>query len=71
MGFTDEIKWTSTDFGIAGTILFVMGLFIEFILRKVEIRKYRIPLIIIILLAVLIVWFEFSVGLFGTLFSGS
>jgi hypothetical protein len=71
MQFTDEVQWTSGDFIIAASLLLGTGLLCELILRKVKKTGYRVVLCLALLSALLIVWIELAVGLFGTPFAGS
>ena len=71
MIFTNEVNWTLSDFVIAGIILFSASILIEFVYRKSYKFKYRIPIILIILIVFMLIWAELAVGIFGTAFSGS
>ncbi len=71
MQFTNEVKWTLFDFVVAGTLLFGTGLMIELVLRKVKQTRHRILLCGAIILALLLVWVELAVGIFGTPFAGN
>ena len=65
MLFTDEVNWTTSDFIIAGFLLYGTGLVCEFILRKVKKLKYRIALCGIILVILILIWVELAVGIFS------
>lgn len=71
MQFTNEVAWSVMDFVVAGILLLGTGLVIEFVLRKVKNTKHRIIICILILLALLLLWLELAVGLFGTPIAGS
>jgi len=71
MQFTDEVNWTALDFVIAGALLLVTGLIFDLVMRKVKNTKYRIAILIIVLLVFFLIWAELAVGIFGTPFSGS
>ena len=71
MQFSEEVKWTLSDFIVAGALLLTAGFCPDLILRKVGTRKNRILLAILLLLVVLLVWAELAVGIFGTAFAGS
>ena len=71
MQFSNEVKWNGADFITAGVLLLGTGLLCELVLRKVKTIKYRIILCGAILFALLLVWVELAVGLFGTPFAGS
>ena len=71
MQFSDEVNWTALDFVMAGALLLVTGLIVDLVMRKVKNTKYRIAILIIVLLGFLLIWAELAVGIFGTPFSGS
>lgn len=71
MQFTDEVNWTPLDFVIAGVLLLVTGLIFDLVIRKVKNIKYRIAILIILLLGLFLIWAELAVGIFGTPFNGS
>lgn len=71
MQFTGEVNWTPRDFVTAGALLLGTGLMCEFVIRRVKRKKYRIALIVAILAALLLIWVELAVGIFGTPFAGS
>ncbi|TRO65481.1 hypothetical protein [Christiangramia sabulilitoris] len=71
MQFSAEVFWTATDFVIAGILLFITGITIEVILRKVPKKRNRLILCGIVLGVFLIVWAELAVGILGTPMAGS
>lgn len=71
MQFTNEVSWSPFDFVVAGVLLLGTGLLCELVLRKVRTVKYRLILCGVILLALLLIWAELAVGIFGTPFAGS
>ncbi len=71
MQFTEEVKWDSSDFIIAGVLLLGTGLLCELVMRKVTQTKHRFAICGVILLLLVIVWVELAVGIFGTPFAGS
>lgn len=70
MQFTDEVNWTLFDFVVAGALLLGTGLMCELAIRKINKIKYRIGICIALLVVLLLIWAELSVGIFGTPFSG-
>jgi hypothetical protein len=70
MQFTDELKWTLSDFVAAGVLLLCTGIMCELIIRKVKKLKYRIAICAAILLVLLLTWAELAVGIFGSPFAG-
>lgn len=71
MQFTDEVKWTLSDFVVMGVLLLGTGLLCELVIRKVKKVEYRIALCVALLAALFLVWAELAVGIFGTPFAGS
>jgi len=71
MQFTDEVTWTLADFVVMGVLLLGTGLTCELVLRKVKKIEQRIGLCAVILIALLLIWMELAVGIFGTPFAGS
>ena len=68
MHFTDEVNWTQFDFAVAGVLLIGTGLMCELVMRKINKIKYRIVICVALLVALLLVWVELAVALFGTPF---
>lgn len=71
MHFTDEVCWTLLDFVTAAVLLLGTGLLCELVIRKVKNINYRVVICILLLAALLIIWIELAVGIFGTPFAGS
>ena len=71
MQFTGEVNWTLLDFVIAGVLLLSTGLICEFVLRMVKKIEYRIAICAVILAALVLIWIELAVGIFGTPFAGT
>ena len=71
MQFTDEVNWTTTDFIIAGSLLYGAGMISEIVLRKIKSLNHKVGLLSTILIVVILIWIELAVGIFGTLFSGN
>ena len=71
MQFTDEVDWNLADFVIAGFLLLTTGLLCELAIRKINKSSYRTAFVIVILIALLLIWAELGVGIFGTPFAGS
>jgi len=69
--FTDEVNWTLFDFVIAVALLFGAGLLTELIIRKIKKINYRIVLLFVLFAALLLIWAELAVGIFGTHCSGT
>jgi len=71
MQFSDEVNWTTTDFIIAGSLLFGAGLISEIVIRKIKNINYKMGLLSAILIIIILIWIELAVGIFGTPFSGN
>ncbi|WP_313805620.1 hypothetical protein [Flavobacterium sp.] len=71
MQFTPEVNWSVGDFVIAGALLFGTGFLIDLAIRKIPNRKNRILICIAIALALVILWIDLAVGIFGMPWSGS
>ncbi|MFV5685366.1 hypothetical protein ACM55I_07950 [Flavobacterium sp. GB2R13] len=69
--FTKEVNWNLADFVVAGVLLLGTGLICELVMRKVKKTYHRIILCTVILAALLLIWTELAVGLFGTPFAGT
>jgi hypothetical protein len=71
MRFTDEVDWTVLDFAVAGALLAGTG-FMYVVATRNATRLRRKALIgILLAIALILVWSELAVGLFGTPFAGS
>jgi bacteriorhodopsin len=71
MLLTDEVKWSLFDFVVAGVLLLGTGLMCELVMRKVNKIGHRIAICVVLLAALLLIWLELAVGIFGTPFAGS
>jgi len=71
MQFTLEVNWTVFDFLVAGLLLIITALSIEFVLQKCKSKIRKIMICSIILLVLFLIWIELAVGIFDGLFSGS
>lgn len=71
MQFSAEVNWTPFDFVVAGFLLIGAGLIFDLVIRKIKNIKYRIATSLILLIALLLIWAELAVGIFGTPLSGS
>lgn len=69
--FTDEVDWNMFDFAAIGTLLIGTGLLIVLASRKIRNTNHRAAVIVALLAALLLVWLEGAVGVFGTPFAGS
>ena len=71
MQFTDEVKWSGFDFLVMGILLTGTGFVCELILRKIRKPSNRLILCLAVVGALVLVWMELAVGIFGTPFAGS
>jgi uncharacterized membrane protein YadS len=71
MQFTSEVDWSPFDFLVMGVLLLGTGLTCELVLRRVKKTGYRVAIIAGILVALVLIWMELAVGIFGTPFAGS
>ena len=71
MQFTDEVNWTLLDFIVAGILLLGTGFICELVIKKVKKTAYRIAFCLSILIALLLIWAELAVGIFGTPLAGT
>jgi hypothetical protein len=62
MQFTAEVDWSSSDFIIMGILIFLTGLGIDFVWRKVG--KYKALAVAVIIFLFLWIWAELAVGVF-------
>lgn len=70
MQFTHEVNWTILDFVVAAILLLGTGIMCELVIRKINKIKYRIVICVVLLVALVLIWAELAVGIFGSPFSG-
>lgn len=68
--FTDDVDWNWFDFAVFGTLLLGTSLIFELVTKKID-AKYRPVVAAILLAAMLLVWAEHAIGIFGSLIAGS
>ena len=71
MQFTDEVKWSTFDFIVAGILLVGTGLAVELVLRTIRSTQKRILLCGFILFVLFLIWAELAVGILGTPWAGN
>ncbi len=69
--FSKEVNWTTSDFLIAGALLFTTAFLINLVRSRIKKQSQRILISIFILLVFALIWIEIAVGIFGSLFAGS
>ena len=70
MQFTGEAHWTAFDFAVAAALLGATALAIELAIRMIGRPTWCVAAVLAILLALVLVWAELAVGVFGTPFAG-
>jgi peptidoglycan/LPS O-acetylase OafA/YrhL len=63
--FSDDWDWSFADFLLGGILLFALGMLIQFLMSKLRGSKFRIPVIIGIVVVFLLIWIELAVGIFN------
>lgn len=71
MLFTTEVNWGLADFIIAGGLLLGAGLLCDYAWEKISGARTRMVVVGAIILALLLIWIELAVGIFGTPFAGN
>lgn len=71
MQFTREVNWDGFDFAVAAVLLIGTAAVFEVVARKVRSVTYRAAIGVAILAALLVVWAELAVGVFGTPIAGT
>lgn len=70
MLFVDEMKWNLFDFLVLGILVFSTGLIYELVATRVN-SKYKVAVGILLVTAMLLVFAELAVGLFGSPIAGN
>ena len=70
MQFTGEFHWTPFDFAVATILLSATALAIELAIRVIGRPTWCVAAVLAILFALVLVWAELAVGVFGTPFAG-
>lgn len=71
MQFTSQVRWSLFDFIVAAVVLLSAGLLVEIILRSATSPLRRAILCLILFVALVLLWMELAVGIFGSPFSGN
>lgn len=61
---SSEVNWSPFDFIIGGSLIFSLGLLINYITLKIKERKFKIFLSVGVIVLFLIIWTELAVGIF-------
>ena len=70
MQFTIEVKWYLFDFAVMGTLMVGTGLLVVLASRKIKNINHRATVIVALLAALLLIWMQLAVGIFGKPFGG-
>lgn len=70
MMLSDEVQWNWFDFAVIGGLLIGAGLLYELVTARVS-AKRRGLVVVVLLAALLLVWAELAVGIFGSPVAGS
>jgi len=71
MQFTDEVAWGLLDFAIAALLLLSTGFTYWLVARNLSKTAHKTIVAAVLLLALVLIWMELAVGIFGTPFAGS
>lgn len=71
MQLSQEVVWSMGDFLVMGILLWLLGIGINTILLKINVRSKRIKWILLLLFLFALLWAEMAVGLFGSPIAGS
>jgi len=71
MQFSEEVNWGAFDFAIAAILLLGSGFVIEIMRAQLGNSKYRWLFIGAFIFAVILLWVELAVGIFGSPIAGS
>jgi hypothetical protein len=61
--FSDDIDWNLGDVLIGGTLLFGLGMLIQFLMVKFKDSNWRIPVILGVIAIFILIWIELAVGI--------
>ncbi|MEO6513140.1 MAG: hypothetical protein ABIR37_00490 [Candidatus Saccharimonadales bacterium] len=62
MQFSNEVKWSASDFVIMGTLVFGTGLLLDLVIKRAG--KYRAIAAIVVAILFVWIWAELAVGIF-------
>ena len=67
----ESINWTIFDFALMGALIFGAGLVYEFLRGRVGGRLNSLLLGMVIVIALIVLWAELAVGIFGSPLAGN
>lgn len=71
MLFTDEVDWGVADFIVVGILLAGVGVAYQLIVTGIKNSSYQAAIGIVLAAAMVLIWLELAVGVFGSPFAGS
>ena len=71
MQFTDEVDWDVRDFMIVSVLLAGLGFASQLIISGVKNNPQQVIIGVVLAAAIILIWIELAVGLFGSPFAGS
>ena len=71
MLFSDEVDWGPADFTIVGILLAGVGIAYQLVVNGVKNNSRQAAVGIVLSAAMILIWIELAVGLFGSPFAGS
>lgn len=66
MQFTDDVRWSVSDFMVMGALIFGTGVLCMLVLRSTEHLAYRAGMIVLLGATFLMIWVNLAVGLIGS-----
>jgi ABC-type cobalt transport system substrate-binding protein len=64
MQFTDDVRWTGSDFATAAVLFAALGVSIELAMRAITRPPARVGVIVMLVAALLAIWAHGAVGIF-------
>jgi predicted Na+-dependent transporter len=71
MQFTTEVAWGLLDFAVAGALLVGTGTLYVILANRLSQKRQRLVIGLVLAVALILVWMELAVGIFGSPFAGS
>jgi hypothetical protein len=71
MFFTEEVDWKVPDFIVVGILLGGVGVAYQLIVTGIKNDSKQAAIGIVLAAAMILIWMELAVGVFGTPFAGS
>jgi uncharacterized BrkB/YihY/UPF0761 family membrane protein len=71
MQFTTEVAWGLLDFAVAGALLVGTGTVYVVLANRTVQKRRRVVIGLVLAAALVLLWAELAVGIFGTRFAGT